>query len=170
MFEIVKEMLAHQYHAALQMMEMCIESCPESNWNTPVGSLTFNQVAFHALFFTDYYLGKNEAEFREQQYHRDHGDFFRTYEELEDRRQELQYDRNGIRDYLSHCRQKMSDALAAETACTLAAPSGFPRREFSRAELHVLNIRHLQHHTAQLSLRLRLDAAVEIPWSGSVST
>ena len=35
-----------------------------------------------------------------------------------------------------------------------------------RAELHVYSIRHIQHHAAQLSLRLRLDAGVAIPWIG----
>ena len=36
----------------------------------------------------------------------------------------------------------------------------------SRAELYVYNTRHLQHHAAQLSLRLRLDAGVHTPWFG----
>ena len=170
MLEVVKEMLAHQYDATLGMMELCVDRCPDSRWRAPVGSLAFNQVAFHVLFFTDYYLGENEAALREQQYHRDHGDFFRTYEELEDRRQELHYDQDSIRDYLSYCQRKASDVLAAETADSLAAPCGFPRKSFSRAELHVTNIRHIQHHTAQLSLRLRLDANEEIPWVGSGSS
>jgi hypothetical protein len=39
--------------------------------------------------------------------------------------------------------------------------------QFSRGELHVCNFRHLQHHAAQLSLRLRSDAGVEIPSVGS---
>jgi len=34
----------------------------------------------------------------------------------------------------------------------------------SRAELHIYNIRHIQHYAAQLSLRLRLDTEVDIPW------
>jgi len=47
----------------------------------------------------------------------------------------------------------------------LAGQSGFHRRKCSGAELHVYNIRHVQHHAAQLSLRLRLDGgyrAVEL--------
>jgi hypothetical protein len=57
--------------------------------------------------------------------------------------------------------------IAAETAETLTAGCGFQRRPISRAELHVYNLRHIQHHAAQLSLRLRLDAQQEIPWIGS---
>jgi hypothetical protein len=37
----------------------------------------------------------------------------------------------------------------------------------SRAELYVYNLRHIQHHAAQLSLRLRLDHGVNIAWVGS---
>ena len=40
------------------------------------------------------------------------------------------------------------------------------RRYFTRAELHLYNIRHIQHHAAQLILRLRLDTDVDIPWVG----
>jgi hypothetical protein len=43
---------------------------------------------------------------------------------------------------------------------------GFARRTFSRAELYAYNTRHIQHHAAQLSLRLRIDAGVDIPWIG----
>ncbi len=127
----------------------------------------FCQVAFHTLFFTDYYLGREEHGFRDQPFHRDNPKFFRDYEELEDRKQELLYDRPTIRAYLDHCRRKAADAIAGETAETLGAPCGFARRDFSRAELHVVNIRHIQHHAAQLSLRLRLDHQEHIPWFGS---
>jgi hypothetical protein len=48
----------------------------------------------------------------------------------------------------------------------LAGPSGFRRRKCSRAELHVYNVRHIQHHAAQLILRLRLDTDVDVPWVG----
>jgi len=37
----------------------------------------------------------------------------------------------------------------------------------TRAKLHVVNIRHIQHHAAQLSLRLRLDHQEDIPWFSS---
>ncbi len=54
--------------------------------------------------------------------------------------------------------------IIEETAGTLNARCGFERLPFSRAELHISNIRRIQHHAAQLSLRLRLDANTDIPW------
>jgi hypothetical protein len=168
MRQIVTDAIAGQFEAALCMLEACVARCPEAMWNGPVGNLKFCQVAFHALFFADYYLEPVESEFRQQAYHRDHREFFRDYEELEDRPQQHVYDKTPVLDYVAHCRRKLAERLATETEATLAAPCGFARRGgISRAELYLLNTRHLQHHAAQLSLRLRLDAGVEIPWVGS---
>ncbi len=136
-------------------------------WDAPVGNNPFCQVAFHTLFFADYYLGRDEASLREQPFHLDHAQFFRDYEELQDRKPEFLYDKPTVKEYLAHCRNKASEVIAAETAESLNAPAGFGGRPFCRAELHVYNIRHIQHHAAQLSLRLRLDVKENIPWIGS---
>lgn len=159
-----KELLIRQFEAALCTLNACIDQCPESGWNEPVGNLAFCQVAFHALFFTDYYLGPNEGALRGQPFHRQHADFFRDYEELQPRKQQLLYDRPSIQTYLAHCRGKAEEVVASETADVLRGPCGFPPKTFSRAELHVYNIRHIQHHAAQLSLRLRLNFGQDIPW------
>lgn len=158
------ELIANQFEAAFCALNTCIDRCPEEAWNAPVVNLKFCQVAFHTLFFADLYLGQNEESLRVQQFHRDNEPFFRDYEELEDRKQQLLYDRVTTKAYLQHCRTKASEVSAVETAETLAAPCGFPRRKVSRAELHVVNIRHIQHHAAQLSLRLRIDQGEHIPW------
>jgi hypothetical protein len=167
MLDVFKHLLSHQYEAALGTLNACIDGCPETAWNAPVANLAFCQVAFHALFFTDLYLGPSVESLREQQYHRDNADFFRDYEELEPRKQQLLYDKSSIKAYLNHCRQRASQVIAAETPDSLAAAAGFRWLTFSRAELHVYNIRHIQHHAAQLSLRLRLDFGHEMRWFGS---
>jgi hypothetical protein len=167
MLATIKELLANQFAAALCTLNTCIGRCPESAWNAKVGNARFCQVAFHALFYTDYYLGENEGSFREQLFHRDHQEFFGDYEEFEDREPVRLYERGAIKVYVQHCRRKAAEAIAAETEESLQAQASFQRRTFSRAELHVYNIRHIQHHAAQLSLRLRIDAQVDIPWIGS---
>jgi hypothetical protein len=167
MLDLFKDLLVHQFEAALCTLNSCIDRCPATLWNSPVANLAFCQVAFHTLFFTDVYLGHNLESLRQQQFHRDNADFFRDYEELEDRKQQLLYDEPSVKNYLTHCRQKALDVVAAETAESLAARAGFDRLKFNRAELHVYSIRHIQHHAAQLSLRLRLDVNQEICWCGS---
>jgi hypothetical protein len=167
MVDTLKQLRARQFEAAFCTLNACLDRCPETAWNGPVGNLAFCQVAFHTLFFADFYLGPSEKSLRDQQFHRDHVAFFRDYEELQDRKQQLLYDRPTVKVYLDHCRKKASQAIAAETAQTLTGPSGFQRRDSSRAELHVYNIRHIQHHAAQLSLRLRIDFDEDVPWFGS---
>ncbi len=70
----------------------------------------------------------------------------------------------GSETYLQYCRQRCHDVVGAETSESLMAKTKFPRKDFSRAELHVYNIRHIQHHAAQLIMRLRLDFQTDVPW------
>ena len=164
MLDTFKELIANQYEATLCTLNTCVDRCPETAWDAPVANWTFCQVAFHTLFFTDLYLSQNEDSFRRQPFHRDNEHIFRDYEELEDRPPTLRYDKTSIKRYMTHCRNKASEVVAAETAETLKAQPGFKWLTFSRAEVHVCNIRHIQHHAAQLTLRLRIDAKVDIPW------
>ena len=119
------------------------------------------------MFYADFYLGENEASLREQPFHLENQDFFGDYEEFLDRAPQSLYGKGALKTYLQHCRTKAAQTIAAETADTLSARAGFQRRACSRAELYVYNIRHIQHHAAQLSLRLRLDDNEDIPWVGS---
>ncbi len=164
MLDTFKKLIANQFEAALCALSTCIDRCPDTAWNARVANYKLCQVAFHTLFYADFYLGPNEESFRRQPFHRSNEGFFGDYEEFEDRAPTALYDKASIKKYLEHCRNKASAVIASETAETLSARSGFERLEFSRAEVHVYNIRHIQHHAAQLSLRLRLDANQDIPW------
>jgi DinB superfamily len=163
----LKSILSHQFEAAFCTLGLCIDRCPEVSWNSLVANLKFCQVAFHTLFFVDYYLERTDRTIREQEFHRAHPGIFRDYEELEDRRQGHLYERDDIRLYLEHCRTKAVAVVSSETAESFETICGFPPKTFSRAELHVYNIRHIQHHAAQLILRLRLDHHIDFPWVGS---
>lgn len=148
------------------MLNLCVARCPEGSWNAPVAKWKFCQAAFHAAMFTDLYLQPtdNLEAFKRQPFHVEHQADFCDYEELEDRPLVSLYEKPFVLDYLQHVRQKAQETIARESAQALEGPSGFHWRKCSRAELHVYNIRHVQHHAAQLGLRLRLDAGLDIPW------
>ncbi|MBI1902742.1 MAG: DinB family protein [Planctomycetia bacterium] len=167
MLATFKALIGSQFEAALCTLNACLDRCPEAAWNSRVGNHLFCQVAFHTLFYADYYLGPNEESFSGQPFHRENEHFFRDYEEFEDHAPVLLYDKASIKKYLEHCRRKAAQGIAAESEDSLKARAGFQRRAFSRAELYVYNIRHVQHHAAQLSLRLRLDSKVDVPWVGA---
>jgi hypothetical protein len=164
MLDIVKTLIVNQFEAAVSTLNACIVKCPEAAWNAPVANYKFCQVAFHTLFYADYYLGVTEEDFRREPFHTENAHVFRDYEELEPRAPVLLYERPWISTYLQYCRQRCHDVVAAETAESLAAKTKFPRKSFSRAEGHVYNIRHIQHHAAQLILRLRIDSQIDMPW------
>ena len=74
--------------------------------------------------------------------------------------------------YVQICRQKLLESIAAETSESLQGPSGFAYREFTRGELYIYNLRHVQHHIGQLSAFLRrvdpaLSHSPELDWIGS---
>lgn len=167
MLEAYKELIGRQYEAALCMLGACIERCPEDRWHEPVANLTFCQAAFHTLFFTDVYLDRDLESVRAQPFHDAHASEFADYEELAGRVQRLLYERPFVREYLRHCREKAGRTLAVADEESLAARAAFEWLDLSHAELHVYNIRHVHHHAAQLSLRLRLDTGEGVPWVGS---
>ncbi len=164
MLNSIKEVLANQFHAALCTLSECIDRCPDAAWKSKIVNLEFNQAAFHTLIFTDYYLGDGDETFRRQPFHRENEGRFGDYEEFEDRVQVAVYERPFIRAYVTHCRAKLSATIAAETVESLSAMSVFPWLKLSRAEVYVYSTRHIQHHAAQLILRLRRDYQQDMPW------
>jgi hypothetical protein len=168
MLDTLKELLTHQYEASLSALNLAIVRCPDTMWNQPVAKWKFCQAAFHVVFFADVYLQPSDdvAALKQQPFHLEHHAEFRDYEEMEERPQVLLYEKPFVLTYLQHARNKAKETIARESAGILAGPSGFHWRKCSRAELHVYNIRHIQHHAAQLSLRLRLDSEIDVPWVG----
>jgi hypothetical protein len=164
LLDTLRQFLADQFQAALCTLNLCIDRSPDDLWNAPVANLRFCQVAFHTLFFADLYLGRDVPSLRRQPYHQANPQFFRDYEELENRPQTQTYDKPAITAYLQHVRTKATTVIAAETAESLAATPGFEWHKFSRAEMHAYNTRHLQHHAAQLGLHLRRATRADIPW------
>jgi hypothetical protein len=167
MLATYRQLVINQYDAVLAGLHFCIERCPDALWNAEVGQQPFCQIVFHALFYGDVYLGYGMEGLREQPFHRAHAASFRDYEELEDRAPVLRYERAFLTQYVTHCRTKAATTLAGETAEILTGPSGFDRRSFTRAELHIYNIRHLQDHVSQLNAYLAAQTGAEIPWFGS---
>ena len=156
--------LKSQLTAAIKMVAGCVEECPDEMWDALIVNHSFNQTAFHALFFADVYLGTNLAALREQEFHRRYISDFGDYEELEDRKPKRRYGRSFLRAYAEHCIQKVDAALTAESDDDLSRTPGFDWLSYPRAEVHLSNLRHLQHHAGQLSMRLRLDTGSGTDW------
>lgn len=168
MLSTYKTLTRGQYVAALNTLGLCIDACPETSWDQPVCDFSFRHVAYHTLFFADLYLSGNEARFRTQDFHAENAEFFGGYDELNLDSGQSTPDRESIKRYLAFCLQSAHDTVEAETEESLQQMSEFAWLDITRAENHIYNIRHIHHHAAQLSLRLRLSHGIDIPWVRSM--
>lgn len=160
----LNDILASQFEAALCMMHHCIKACADKDWEGRIANQTFRQSAYHTLFFVDFYLSPSQESFQLRDLHHEGGD---------ERGPAVSpgLSKDQTLAYLAICREKARETLAEESDGILQGPCGFPRK-LSRAELHIYNIRHIQHHTGQLSAYLRrLDPTLSddrvIGWVGS---
>lgn len=167
MFDSYIQLTKNQYEATFWMLNDCLNKCDDSFWYEPVANLTYSQAAFHAIFFTDLYLGDSVEAQRDQSFHQANLDYFRDYEELAGRKQELQYEKPKTLAYLQFCREKANRVLSEATIESLEAPSGIGWLEMNRAESYLYNLKHLHHHVAQLSLRLRQNQGEGADWANS---
>ena len=149
MTEYLKQILTGQFEAALCMMNDCVEHCPPEHWDGKIGKYAFWHVAYHTLCFVDLYLTPNEEAFQLRDLHP------QGWRELDDEYPSRRFEQPEIARYLAICRQKAVGTIASETRASLEGPSGHSRRQFSRGELHLYNLRHVQHHVGQLSAFLR---------------
>jgi uncharacterized damage-inducible protein DinB len=165
MIQYIKQIIIGQFEASLAMLNQCIQACPPEHWEGKIANDTFRQVAYHTLFFVDLYLSPDEEAFTLRDLHHRGGD-------ERGPTASIGLPKDETLSYVAICRQKLLDTLAAETRESLEGPSGFSWRQISRGELHIYNIRHVQHHTGQLSAYLRrIDAALSdpkaLPWIGT---
>ena len=162
------EALTGQYLAALAMMRGAIESCPDELWDASVGRHPFWLIAYHGLYYTDLYLNQNETTFAPPEFGRPDEHYMEKRPRPPHERIEIgePYSKEQLLGYADHCRQRIISIVSAETAETLAAAAEFSWIPFSRLELHLYNMRHLQHHVAQLSLELKFQTGAGVDWIG----
>lgn len=165
MIELFKKSLVGQFHAALSMFNDCVSRCPAEQWENNVGNYPFWNVAYHTLFYVDFYLSPNEQSFSPQGFHRENSEHFVPPHErvIPDD----PYDQATLRGYVQHCKRRAIESIESETSESLAGTSGFSWYKIPRSEFHLNNIRHLQHHAAQMSLHLRNSSDVDVRWVGS---
>lgn len=160
----IQTALAAQLGAALDTLGYCIDHCPGDQWQESQGDYPFSQVVFHTLFFCDFYLSGSMNEFRNQEYHRLRPGFFKDYEEFQNRKPVNLYERRDIVDYLGFCKVKGYSFLAGASDGQLYATAHHKKGTMSVLELVVYLTRHIQHHAAQLGLRLQFLTGNEMPW------
>lgn len=162
----IYEVLEKQYRASLEMLSQAVVKCPESLWLAPGYPNKFWHIAYHALFFTHLYLQASEAEFHPWAKHRPDYQFLGAlpWPPHDRPKIEVPYSQAEVLKYHEVCREEIDDRVRS---VNLASPSGFSWLPFSRMELHLYNLRHLQHHAGQLIDRLRTAENIGVGWVGT---
>ena len=161
----MKELLKNQMLAALATLHQCIIFCSDDKWEESDNDAPFSQVLFHTLFYIDYYLSLNENEFKTQQFHKDNMNIFRAYEELEYKKAIETYTKNEIKLYFDFCYNKINGYFEIIENKDLIAKTGIKNMKIM--ELLIYITRHIQHHAAQLGLRIQQKSGKELKWISS---
>ena len=142
----IKESIWKQFGASIDMLENAIILCPAEHWNTDK-KIWYN--AYHCLFFLDYYLTMEPKTFSPPPPF--------TFSEFEDALPGRVYSKEELLNYLQYNRDKCRKLIAGLTAEKFndrwINESG--TMNYSVVEILLYNMRHVQHHAAQLNLLLR---------------
>lgn len=161
MSEIINEIVWKQFGASLDMMENALKACPEDVWS---GKSEFWYIAFHTLFYTDYYLSKDPSGFVPLQPF--------TLSEFDPRglKPERVYSKDELIQYLHYIREKCRQRLVNDDMADTESRFIDSRKNFSMLEMMIYNIRHVHHHVGQLNIWLRQHADLPSKWIAQTST
>lgn len=161
-----KSIIGRQFGAAIDMLENAIRACPEEVWCEPSvppawkdrDVVGFWYVAYHTLFFLDFYLSDPAHPFQPPQPF--------TLDELDPAGllPERPFTKAELQAYVDHCRTRFDNMLATLTNEKAHEPYAFGSLQCTTAEALLYQMRHVQHHAAQLNLLLRQRVGAVPPY------
>lgn len=153
-----RAMLWRQFGAAIDMLENALLACPDELWSDRSRRPEFWYVFYHTLFFLDFYLSDSIEGFAPPAPY--------TLDELDPAGllPERVYTKDEMQTYLEHGREKCRMTIEALTDEKAHGRRVFSWGEMSFAELLLYNMRHVQHHAAQMNLILRQETDSAPGW------
>lgn len=142
----LREILWKQFGAAIDMLGNALEACPDKLWST---DSQFWYTGYHTLFYLDYYLSSEPENFLPP------APFTLSEADPAGVMPERIYSKDELLEYLRFCRHKCHDLIAGLTAENADKRFINEYRNYSVLEILLYNMRHVQHHAAQLNLLLR---------------
>jgi len=155
-----KTIIWRQFGAAIDMLENAIRACPENLWADRSRKPEYWYLAYHTLFWLDYYSSESFDRFTPP------APF--TLGELDPAGvlPERVYAKSELLTYLEHGRQKARAVVDSLTDESAARPRRFAGMDSNELDLVLYNQRHVQHHAAQLYLILRQTIDSTPGWVG----
>ena len=142
----LKETLWKQFGASIDMLENALTLCPDELWNTDT---KFWYNAYHCLFYLDYYLTLEPNKFTPP------SPFTLSEFDPSGAMPDQVYSKKVLLSYIQVSRNKCHDLIAGMTNEIADNRWVNEYKNYSVVEMLVYNMRHVQHHAAQLNLLLR---------------
>ena len=163
-----KAALTRQFGAAIDTLAAAIEACPDPLWDDRSQRPPFWHIAYHTLFYLDLYLSESEESFRPPAFHRQNANFLGAmpFPPFHVDPPAVAFTKEELRAYLAAGRTRCRERIARLTAEEIERRSPFPWLDFTVGDLLLYTMRHVQHHAAQLNLRLRAQGIEPPPWVG----
>ncbi len=156
----MKNEIISQYKASLKMLLDVIYKCSDYLWENDEYENAYWRIVYHTLYYAHLYLGPDSfkpwTKHKLNYHHLGSVNYDNTPIIIEET-----YSKNDIREYLDYINERC-ESLVINT--TMEMPTGLEWLPMNRGELHLYNIRHIQHHTGQLIERLHQAGIKGIHW------
>ena len=168
---IWKEILWHQFGAAIETLQNAMDACPEELWRArlwpePELQPEFTEfwfIAYHAVFWLDYYCSESAEGFAVPP------PFTLSELDPDGALPERVYTKQELQTYLEYARAKchaLIDKLADENEPQRVRENW---RVLTVAELLLYTMRHVQEHAAQLNMLLGQKTGSAPGWVGQIA-
>jgi len=158
-----------QFGAAIDDLDNALRACPDDLWRARLWQNPSEEkfflpeywyIVYHALFWLDLYLTGAEEGFIPP------APFALIEQDEDGPLPERTYTKDELQTYLNDCRRKCQATIESLTDEAAQRHCAFGWGEVSFAELLLYNMRHVQEHAAQLSLRLGQKVGSAPGWVG----
>lgn len=151
-----KVSLWKQFGASIDMLENAINMCPADFWDT---EKKFWYNAYHCLFWLDYFLTLEPSTFLPPK------PFTLSEFDPSGVMPERTYTKEELLSYLHASREKCHQLIKGLTAEEIVNQRWINEyRNYSVFEILLYNMRHVQHHAAQLNMLLRQEINEAPKW------
>ena len=169
MLDELKKSLWQQFGASIDMMINALDASPETLYHN---NKQFFYTAYHVAVFLDYYLTIPPKDFEPQLPFTIMEKEDMPAEALDDVLPDKQYSKDQLLEYFESSKKKCHNMIMGLEG------NGNPRfvedvevgkMDYSLIEILLYNLRHVQHHAAQLNMMLRNEGHTPPKWVARVN-
>lgn len=162
----LRQGLWRQFGASIDMLQNVIASSPDDFFST---HKRFYYIAYHSVIFLDYYLTIPPKDFSPRLTFTIKEANESPAEAIDDLIPDRTYSKQELLDYIQISRDKCRKIISGLTIETLGErfteEFETDAMDYSMLEILLYNLRHTQHHAAQLNLLMRQDQNRHMEWA-----